>query len=81
MTVIPVTQNHGTSIVLWGQSAAEDSIWANLGREGSKGYFFLCGSKQPEKDKSVAKLPSHYASDGTCLNFHISLCYNYKFPC
>jgi len=31
-----------------------DSIWANLGREGSKGYFFLCGSKQPEKDVFAA---------------------------
>eukprot|EP00438_Fugacium_kawagutii_P028507 Skav201407 [mRNA] locus=scaffold4679:15781:19286:- [translate_table: standard] len=35
-----------------------DAIWANLGREGSKGYFFLCGSKQPEKD---AGEPSHIA--------------------
>lgn len=31
-----------------------DSIWANLGREGSRGYFFLCGSKQPEKDVFAA---------------------------
>jgi len=28
----------------------EDDIWEHLGRPGSKGYFFLCGSKQPEKD-------------------------------
>jgi sulfite reductase (NADPH) flavoprotein alpha-component len=27
-----------------------DSIWEHLGKEGSTGYFFLCGSKQPEKD-------------------------------
>merc|ERR1719327_2077068 len=27
-----------------------ESIWEHLGKEGSKGYFFLCGSKQPEKD-------------------------------
>jgi sulfite reductase (NADPH) flavoprotein alpha-component len=33
-----------------------DSIWANLGAEGSKGYFFLCGSKQPEKDVFAAIL-------------------------
>ena len=31
-----------------------DDIWANLGREGSRGYFFLCGSKQPEKDVFAA---------------------------
>lgn len=81
MTFSPFTQNHGTSIVLWNPSATEDSIWANLGREGSKGYFFLCGSKQPEKDKRVEKLPSHYASDGICLNFHISFWYIYNFLC
>mmetsp|Transcript_18848 Transcript_18848/g.48981 ORF Transcript_18848/g.48981 Transcript_18848/m.48981 type:complete len:507 (-) Transcript_18848:399-1919(-) len=28
----------------------EDDIWEQLGKPGSKGYFFLCGSKQPEKD-------------------------------
>lgn len=28
----------------------EDSIWEHLGKPESKGYFFLCGSKQPEKD-------------------------------
>jgi len=28
----------------------EDDIWEHLGKPGSKGYFFLCGSKQPEKD-------------------------------
>ena len=33
-------------------SSYQDDIWANLGREGSRGYFFLCGSKQPEKEKS-----------------------------
>jgi len=27
-----------------------DSIWEHLGEENSTGYFFLCGSKQPEKD-------------------------------
>merc|ERR1712048_1508864 len=31
-----------------------DSIWSQLGAEGSKGYFFLCGSKQPEKDVFAA---------------------------
>eukprot|EP00913_Durusdinium_trenchii_P021938 g20612.t1 len=31
-----------------------DDIWANLGREGSRGFFFLCGSKQPEKDVFAA---------------------------
>jgi len=33
-----------------------DSIWNNLGAPGSKGYFFLCGSKQPEKDVYAALL-------------------------
>eukprot|EP00930_Biecheleria_cincta_P080629 TRINITY_DN68_c0_g1_i8.p1 TRINITY_DN68_c0_g1~~TRINITY_DN68_c0_g1_i8.p1 ORF type:complete len:484 (+),score=132.83 TRINITY_DN68_c0_g1_i8:74-1525(+) len=33
-----------------------DSIWNELGREGSTGYFFLCGSKQPEKDVFAALL-------------------------
>jgi len=28
----------------------EDAIWEQLGKPGSTGYFFLCGSKQPEKD-------------------------------
>jgi len=28
----------------------EDVIWEQLGKPGSSGYFFLCGSKQPEKD-------------------------------
>jgi len=27
-----------------------DAIWEQLGKPGSTGYFFLCGSKQPEKD-------------------------------
>lgn len=31
-----------------------DSIWEHLGKEGSTGYFFLCGSKQPEKDVYAA---------------------------
>eukprot|EP00413_Alexandrium_margalefii_P009001 CAMPEP_0204526094 /NCGR_PEP_ID=MMETSP0661-20131031/8249_1 /ASSEMBLY_ACC=CAM_ASM_000606 /TAXON_ID=109239 /ORGANISM="Alexandrium margalefi, Strain AMGDE01CS-322" /LENGTH=519 /DNA_ID=CAMNT_0051531923 /DNA_START=58 /DNA_END=1617 /DNA_ORIENTATION=- len=33
-----------------------DSIWKHLGEPGSKGYFFLCGSKQPEKDVYAALL-------------------------
>lgn len=33
-----------------------DSVWRELGTEGSKGYFFLCGSKQPEKDIFAAIL-------------------------
>jgi len=33
-----------------------DSIWEQLGKVGSKGYFFLCGSKQPEKDVFAALL-------------------------
>lgn len=33
-----------------------DSIWNNLGKTGSTGYFFLCGSKQPEKDVFAALL-------------------------
>lgn len=37
------------------QEEAED-IWQHLGREGSRGYFFLCGSKQPEKDVLAALL-------------------------
>jgi len=28
----------------------EEFIWEQIGKPGSKGYFFLCGSKQPEKD-------------------------------
>lgn len=28
----------------------EDTVWEHLGKEGSKGYFFLCGSKNPERD-------------------------------
>merc|ERR1711920_267807 len=28
----------------------EEHIWEHLGKPGSKGFFFLCGSKQPEKD-------------------------------
>jgi len=28
----------------------QDDIWEHLGKPGSTGYFFLCGSKQPEKD-------------------------------
>mmetsp|Transcript_12265 Transcript_12265/g.18584 ORF Transcript_12265/g.18584 Transcript_12265/m.18584 type:complete len:119 (+) Transcript_12265:2-358(+) len=28
----------------------ENDIWEQLGKPGSTGYFFLCGSKQPEKD-------------------------------
>jgi sulfite reductase (NADPH) flavoprotein alpha-component len=31
-----------------------DSIWEHLGKDGSTGYFFLCGSKQPEKDVYAA---------------------------
>lgn len=31
-----------------------DLIWEELGKEGSTGYFFLCGSKQPEKDVFAA---------------------------
>mmetsp|Transcript_43448 Transcript_43448/g.123900 ORF Transcript_43448/g.123900 Transcript_43448/m.123900 type:complete len:522 (+) Transcript_43448:88-1653(+) len=33
-----------------------DNIWKHLGAPGSKGYFFLCGSKQPEKDVFAALL-------------------------
>jgi len=33
-----------------------DSIWEHLGKEGSTGYFFLCGSKQPERDVYKALL-------------------------
>jgi sulfite reductase (NADPH) flavoprotein alpha-component len=33
-----------------------DNIWRDLGMEGSKGAFFLCGSKQPEKDVFAAIL-------------------------
>jgi len=33
-----------------------DTIWKLLGRPGSTGYFFLCGSKQPEKDVQTAIL-------------------------
>ncbi|CAE8591538.1 unnamed protein product [Polarella glacialis] len=33
-----------------------EHIWRELGREGSTGYFFLCGSKQPEKDVFAALL-------------------------
>jgi len=33
-----------------------DCIWDQLGRTGSTGYFFLCGSKQPEKDVFAALL-------------------------
>lgn len=28
----------------------ENLIWEHLGKKRSQGYFFLCGSKQPEKD-------------------------------
>merc|ERR1740129_1361126 len=31
-----------------------DSIWQHLGKQGSRGHFFLCGSKQPEKDVFAA---------------------------
>jgi len=31
-----------------------DSIWEHLGRPNSRGCFFLCGSKQPEKDVFAA---------------------------
>jgi len=34
---------------------AED-IWEQLGKIGSTGFFFLCGSKQPEKDVYAALL-------------------------
>jgi len=33
-----------------------DIIWKDLGKEDSTGYFFLCGSKQPEKDVFAALL-------------------------
>mmetsp|Transcript_37020 Transcript_37020/g.85451 ORF Transcript_37020/g.85451 Transcript_37020/m.85451 type:complete len:524 (-) Transcript_37020:62-1633(-) len=33
-----------------------DALWEHLGKEGSKGAFFLCGSKQPEKDVFAAIL-------------------------
>jgi len=33
-----------------------DTIWDQLGAPGSAGYFFLCGSKQPEKDVYAALL-------------------------
>lgn len=33
-----------------------ESIWRELGVEGSTGCFFLCGSKQPEKDVFAALL-------------------------
>lgn len=33
-----------------------ETIWKELGRPGSTGYFFLCGSKQPEKDVYAAIL-------------------------
>jgi len=33
-----------------------EHIWRELGREGSTGHFFLCGSKQPEKDVYAALL-------------------------
>jgi len=32
------------------------SIWENFGKDGAPGYFFLCGSKQPEKDVYAALL-------------------------
>lgn len=34
----------------------ENDIWEQLGKVGSTGYFFLCGSKQPEKDVYAALL-------------------------
>merc|ERR1711920_183885 len=33
-----------------------DNIWENFGKPGARGYFFLCGSKQPEKDVYAALL-------------------------
>jgi sulfite reductase (NADPH) flavoprotein alpha-component len=33
-----------------------ETIWRELGKDGSTGYFFLCGSKQPEKDVYAALL-------------------------
>jgi sulfite reductase (NADPH) flavoprotein alpha-component len=33
-----------------------ENIWRDLGAPGSKGAFFLCGSKQPEKDVFAAIL-------------------------
>jgi len=33
-----------------------ESIWNNFGKQGAPGYFFLCGSKQPEKDVYAALL-------------------------
>lgn len=41
-----------------------DSIWTNLGKEGSTGYFFLCGSKQPEKDVFAALLKIFQSKGG-----------------
>merc|ERR1712232_1163384 len=40
-----------------------DDIWQHLGKEGSQGYFFLCGSKQPEKDVFAAII-SVFKSNG-----------------
>eukprot|EP00928_Gymnodinium_smaydae_P071601 TRINITY_DN55148_c0_g1_i1.p1 TRINITY_DN55148_c0_g1~~TRINITY_DN55148_c0_g1_i1.p1 ORF type:complete len:510 (-),score=110.04 TRINITY_DN55148_c0_g1_i1:213-1706(-) len=31
-------------------------VWEQFGKPGAKGYFFLCGSKQPEKDVYAALL-------------------------
>jgi len=41
-----------------------ESIWAKLGQENSTGYFFLCGSKQPEKDVYAALLSIFKAKGG-----------------
>jgi len=42
----------------------DEAIWRDLGREGSKGAFFLCGSKQPEKDVFAAILKIFQAKGG-----------------
>jgi len=41
-----------------------DSIWEHLGAEGSRGAFFLCGSKQPEKDVFAAILAIFQSKGG-----------------
>eukprot|EP00928_Gymnodinium_smaydae_P008878 TRINITY_DN1326_c1_g1_i1.p1 TRINITY_DN1326_c1_g1~~TRINITY_DN1326_c1_g1_i1.p1 ORF type:complete len:518 (-),score=122.03 TRINITY_DN1326_c1_g1_i1:260-1768(-) len=33
-----------------------ERVWEQFGKPGAKGYFFLCGSKQPEKDVYAALL-------------------------
>mmetsp|Transcript_66125 Transcript_66125/g.123375 ORF Transcript_66125/g.123375 Transcript_66125/m.123375 type:complete len:527 (-) Transcript_66125:94-1674(-) len=41
-----------------------DSIWEHLGKDGSRGHFFLCGSKQPEKDVYAAILAIFQSKGG-----------------